>query len=419
MDRFRFYINRLRERLWFRPLFMCLISLAGVFVAKGFDYVKVPAGIPLVTMDSLETLLQTLTATMLVVATFAVASMVSAYASAGSNATPRSFPLVVADDTSQNALSIFIGAFIFGVVSLTFLKNDFYVKDGRNVLFVLTLLIFVLVIVTFVRWIDSVARLGRLGATIDKVEAAAEGALKSRRLAPTMGCHEVTIKPGAGTPVHAGAIGYIQRINAPALQAYAQSHKLRITVRALPGTFAAPGRVLAEVTGDDGLPAECDAKKVLAAFIVGDGRTFDVDPRFGLVVLSEIAGRALSPAVNDPGTAIDIIGTLVRLLSAWAEPVSLENLRTCDFDRVEFPRISICDMFDDAFTAIARDGAASVEVATRLQKAFFALASIDNPAMTEAARRHARMAAARAEQAMTLEDDRATVRALAAFAHRQ
>ncbi|MDP1661609.1 MAG: DUF2254 domain-containing protein [Phycisphaerales bacterium] len=419
MDRLRFYFNRLRERLWFRPLIMCLFSLVGVFLAKGVEYIPIPPGIPIVTMDSLETLLQTLAGTMLVVATFAVASMVSAYASAASTATPRSFPLVVADDTSQNALSIFIGAFIFGVVALTFLKNDFYLRDGRNILFVLTLLIFAVVIVTFVRWIDSVARLGRLGGTIEKVEESVRGSLKRRRLAPTLRCRAVTIEPGAGTSVPAGSIGCVQRIDVAALQAYAEAEKLRITVRALPGTFASPGRVLAEVTGDDGLHAPCDVEKVRAAFVVGNARTFDDDPRFGLVVLSEIAGRALSPAVNDPGTAIDIIGTLVRLFAGWAEPVKPEDLRACDFDRVEFPQLSIDDMFDDAFTAIARDGAASIEVAARLQKGLCALAGLGHAKMTEAANRHAKMAAARSEQAMTLEEDRATVRTLAAFAHHQ
>ena len=59
---------------------------------------------------------------------------------------------------------------------------------------------------------------------------------------------------------------------------------------------------------------------MVRAFIVGDDRTFREDPRFGLVTLAEIAARALSPAVNDVGTAIDIVGTFVRLLARWAEP---------------------------------------------------------------------------------------------------
>ena len=62
-------------------------------------------------------------------------------------------------------------------------------------------------------------------------------------------------------------------------------------------------------------PEDEDVHKAVAeAFTIGAERTFDQDPRFGLCVLAEIASRALSPAVNDPGTAIDVIGRAVRLL---------------------------------------------------------------------------------------------------------
>lgn len=76
--------------------------------------------------------------------------MVSTYAAASSSATPRSFTLVLADDVSQNALSTFVGAFIFSVVALTAVKNAFYDKAGLFVLFVLTVIVFAMVIVTFV-----------------------------------------------------------------------------------------------------------------------------------------------------------------------------------------------------------------------------------------------------------------------------
>ena len=90
---------------------------------------------------------------------------------------------------------------------------------------------------------------------------------------------------------------------------------------ALPGTFVAPGRALAYVATDPGSSTDIDTGQITQAIITGSKRTFDDDPRFGLVVLSEIASRALSPAVNDPGTAIDVIGTLVRLFARWSEPV--------------------------------------------------------------------------------------------------
>jgi uncharacterized membrane protein len=52
---------------------------------------------------------------MLGVATFAVGSMLPAYSSASNTATPRSSPLVIADDISQNIVSSFIGAFILAL----------------------------------------------------------------------------------------------------------------------------------------------------------------------------------------------------------------------------------------------------------------------------------------------------------------
>lgn len=102
-SRIAFLINRPRERLWVRPLAFCILSLGGVLLAKAPDLYGLGPSVPVINPDSIEALLSIVAASMLVIATFAVGSMVSAYASATGNATPRSFPLVVADDVSQNA----------------------------------------------------------------------------------------------------------------------------------------------------------------------------------------------------------------------------------------------------------------------------------------------------------------------------
>ena len=133
-------------------------------------------------------------------------------------------------------------------------------------------------------------------------------------------------------------------------------------------------------------------------------------------MLSEIASRALSPAVNDSGTAIDVIGTFVRLFALWCQPVQDDEAAPPEFDRVIVPTLSTDDMFDDAFTAIARDGAGAIEVAARLQKALKTLASIGDDAMQRAAKRHARRALARAEGALGLPEEVEIVRALSEFA---
>ena len=145
---------------------------------------------------------------------------------------------------------------------------------------------------------------------------------------------------------------------------------------------------------------------LVSAFQVGECRVYEDDPRFGLIALSEIASRALSSAVNDPGTAIDVIGRFLRLLTEWSKASENEDDKEKPgFDRVEIPEISVSDMFDDAFAPIARDGAGTVEVQIRLQKALASLASLGNEDIKMAAVRHSRLSLKRAKHALTLTED--------------
>jgi uncharacterized membrane protein len=417
LDRIRFFLNRVRERLWVRPLIYCILSVSGTFLAKMVDNTKISPIVPQINPESIETLLSIIASSMLVISTFAVASMLSAYSAAGRTATPRSYSLVMSDDVSQNALSTFIAAFIFSIVALVALKNGYYEKAGHFALFTLTIILFAWVIMTFLRWVDRIAQLGRLATTIDKVEKAATASMQRRRRAPTLGGAPVGRFKDSDQAIYGSSIGYVQRIDINTLQAYAEEKGIRIIVAALPGAFSAPGRVIAYLTSNPGDLSEDDSKKIGDAFQIGNDRTFDEDPRFGLIALSEIASRALSPAVNDPGTAIAIIGKFVRLFALWAEPIEEDDKKSIEYDHVEVPEISLWDMFDDAFTPIARDGAGTVEVAVRLQKAFESLASIGVTSLRDVAIHYARLARARAENALAAPEDLEVLRKASKFAN--
>jgi uncharacterized membrane protein len=417
-DHLSFVIKRLRERLWIKPLIICVLSIGAVFFANLFDMTEFGRFLPAITKESTETLLKIMASSMLMMATFAVASMVAAYSSASRSATPRSFPLIIGDNLSQNALSAFTGAFIYSVVALIALMNGHY--DGRAsqfVLFSLTIVVLAVIIITFIRWVDNIARLGRLGHTIDKVEAAAAEAIRKRQSAPRLGGVAAFSIPDGGRAVFGKAIGYVQRVDTDALQARAVESQLRIVVAALPGIFCTPNRPVAWVIREaSGSVSDEDAEAIAATFVIGGSRVFDQDPRFGLVVLSEIASRALSPAVNDPGTAIDVTCTLVRLFVMWNDCSKAGGVSTVQFDRVAVPELSMANMFDDAFTGIARDGAGNIEVVVRLLKALESLAAAGDSTMRDNALRHARLALVRAENVLEVPDDLTAVREVAQFA---
>lgn len=410
--RLRSLLLSLRERLWAKPLAACLLSLLGVGLAGLLDGRWFMDSPPEVSADSIEALLSIMASSMLVIAIFAAGAMVSAYASASNTASPRSFPLVVADDVSQNAYSIFVGAFIFGVVGLVALENSSFDTVGRFVLFIETGFVFALVILTFVRWVDRIARLGRQGNTVDLVERATWRAIERRIRCPRLGGAPVAAREGEWHGVGAGEVGYVCEVDLETLQDCAQRQDLQLQVATLPGAFVAPGQPLLRVQG--ARPSGELAATLRGAFRIARSREFDHDPRFGLVVLSEIAARALSPAVNDPGTAIDVTGRLVRLFARWHEQEPPEDGPR--YLRVQVPALDPADLVEDAFTAIARDGAGTIEVMCRLLKALHTLAELGDPALAEAARAQAREALAHAEQAMRLPGQLARVRDLASFA---
>ncbi len=397
--------NRFNERLWVRPLIACLFSIGAVFFAKGAEILLSDIALPMITYDSLEKLLSVLSASMLVIATFSVSSMVTAYSSAASTATPRAFSLVIADDQSQNALSMFIGAFIYSIVALVALMNDYFLKEGLFTLFVVTLIVFTLVISTFVKWVDSIARLGRMSSTINKVENATNKAMMKLKEAPTLQALTTSAVPVIGKEVCAATVGYIQYIDLASIQQWAEKNEARVTIVALPGKFVTTSEPLAYITSAHATVNQLTQKVIIDAFQIGRERLFDFDPRFGLVVLSEIACRALSPAVNDPGTAINIISTLTRLFTDWAKPIEKKDICPIIYNRIEVPELKLDDMFDDAFTSIARDGAGSVEVASMLQQSLQALTKNNHTEMEKAAITHSRLVLKRASEVMYLKED--------------
>ncbi len=156
-----------------------------------------------------------------------------------------------------------------------------------------------------------------------------------------------------------------------------------------------------------------DAERLAALrrrFVIAPSRNFEQDPRFGVLALTEIASRALSPAVNDPGTAIDILGRHLRILALWQERAEAEVA----FPALWVPPLRLSDLMTDAFAAIARDGAGLIEVQIRLQKTLAGLVAQAPWVFGPDAQRLSDRALRLAEAALVLEEDRDALRLLAA-----
>ncbi|MEU3724300.1 DUF2254 family protein [Streptomyces sp. NPDC031705] len=119
---------------------------------------------------------------------------------------------------------------------------------------------------------------------------------------------------GATAVLWSGPAVVVQRIDVPALVGVAKEHDCTITLLVAPGATVTRGTALAEVTG--GALSEAVLRGTL---VTGVERTFDQDPGLPFRLLADIALRALSPAVNDPATAVESMDRLEDLLTRLAD----------------------------------------------------------------------------------------------------
>ncbi len=137
--------------------------------------------------DAVDKILGIIASSMLTVTTFSLTTMVSAYSAVTTNVTPRATRLVMEDSTTQNVLATFVGSFLFSLVGIIALTTGYYGDRGRVILFVVTIGVIILIVVTLLRWIDHLSRLGRVTETTQRVEQAAIESLKAWLETPHLG----------------------------------------------------------------------------------------------------------------------------------------------------------------------------------------------------------------------------------------
>lgn len=394
MSYWRMVWNGIKRQLWWKTVIYGLLGVFAALLAIGAER-YVPFEIPFdISRDAVSGLLGIISSSMLAVTTFSIGAMTTAFGSASSGVTPRSTKLLQEDSVTHNALSSFIGAFVFSVIGTIVLTTGSYGERGRAVLFVITIVILGVIVVQLIRWVNHLMSFGRSSNTIQKVESIAAEQLKTRLAVPYLGAHpwfDPEQLPANARPIMARKIGYLRFIDIAALSKTCEDAGLEMYLPCNTGTLIYEDTPIAWITGD--LTEDLTAQ-IKADFILAPTRDFEQDPRFGLIVMAEIGSRALSSATNDAGTAIEIITRLTRLLAIWSEGREDAPVK---YPRLHLSPLSDADLFEDAFLIMGRDGAHLIEIQLRLQKSLAALGRMGSKRFRQAATEHSRLLMIRAE----------------------
>ena len=119
----------------------------------------------------------------------------------------------------------------------------------------------------------------------------------------------------------------------------------------------------------------------MSAFDIGPARTMQQDVEFGIIQIVDVALRAISPAINDPSTAISCIDQLSRILIRWASrtPPRTYLHGPPHVLRVVMPWIDFEGLLDTAFEQIRHYSKSDIAFSLRLIRAFDDIASTELP----------------------------------------
>jgi uncharacterized membrane protein len=187
------------------------------------------------------------------------------------------------------------------------------------------------------------------------------------------------------TPVLNDRSGYIRFVDTAQLVALAKAFRVKIHLVRRVGQFVPAGTPLFMVSKADRLSHDA-AAELRDTIDIGSSRTLQQDVEFGILQIVDIALKAISPAVNDPSTAINCVDHLSRILIRFVsrEPPSRLLYDPPGVLRVSIPWPDFDQMLHSAFDQIRLYSKSDAAVSLRLLRA---LGDIAVAAMDQSVRR--------------------------------
>ncbi|HEY6968098.1 MAG TPA: DUF2254 domain-containing protein [Candidatus Angelobacter sp.] len=282
---------------------------------------------------------------------------------------PRLVQWIARDPVLSHALGVFTATFLYAVAALSWLDRG----NTRKVLPLNALTVVALLLASVGMFIALIQRISRLQINRMLLFTADQGRKVIENLYGPLGPSSATthesdnlrILPGQ-ILIHRGRPRSLQAIRVKDLLQLARKYDARIDVLAAVGDTVLQGTSLLHIWGGRAAIPEAELGHALE---LGEERTFEQDPKYAIRLLVDIAIRALSPAVNDPTTAVqalDQIGDLLlRLGARRLEIGSFQDESGCVRLTVPFP--SWDDFLHLAFEEVLFYGAKSVQVMRRMK----------------------------------------------------
>jgi uncharacterized membrane protein len=379
---FRHAMYNLRGGFLIRPLTIALtLGCAGAFFSwLEEEFPAASAWVPTVLFPShadpqvAQVILAGIAASIMTVVSIVFAILLMTLTLASMQFSPRIIVSFSRDRVTQWTLGIFLGTFLYCLAALPaarLLPHPF--EPVATVLGAMALaLVCVGLLLFFIHHISQAISVNHI---VDRIAVETEAMIDEIMPWPHLLNHHVEdAEPLRPNPSEVAVIsetsGYIRFVDTRRLVALAKQYHVTVRVLRRVGHFVPAGIPLMMVSKGNRLPPEGTAE-LLAAFDLGPTRTLQQDVEFGVLQIVDVALKAISPAVNDPTTAISCVDQLSRILIRFASREPPEDLL---YDPPGIVRASIGSihfgrLLEAAFEQIRMYSKTDVAVSLRLLRA--------------------------------------------------
>ncbi|MBV8659748.1 MAG: DUF2254 domain-containing protein [Burkholderiales bacterium] len=292
---------------------------------------------------------------------------------------PRIISSFVKDKVTQWALGLFLGTFAYCIAALPAART--LPHPFSPILTTFGAMILALICIGWLLFfIHHISQAISVSHIVDKVAVETNRVVAQTMPEPylggELGITQVHELDAGATPIASERSGYIRYIDLNHLREHANHAKVKLRVLRKVGYFVPKGVPLLLVSKVEKL-TDHQRRELLSAFDLGPSRTLQQDIEFGILQIVDIALRAISPAVNDPTTAINCIDQLSGILIQVA---GRKAPSTVLYDPPSIPRILVSwptfgELLESAFGQIRHYSQSDVAVSLRLLRGLIDIAT--------------------------------------------
>ena len=378
---FRHIVYNLRGGFLIRPVTIALALGCGGAVLSWIEESKPSIGdwVPRVLFPShadpgvAQVILSNIATSTMTVVSIVFAILLMTLTLASMQFSPRIIVSFARDRVTQWTLGIFLGTFLYCMAALPAahtLPHPF--APVVTVIGAIALAIVCVGLLLF--FIHHITQAISVNHIVDRIASETEVMIDEVMPLPRRQIHVETsdsVEPRTWeTPLLNDVSGYIRFVDLKQLLSLATSHRVKVHIVRRVGQFVPAGTPLMMVHKAERL-SHAAAAALRGTFDFGPSRTLQQDVEFGVLQIVDIALKAISPAVNDPTTAVGCVDQLSRILIRVAsrdmpEPL-LYDLQ--GVARVSIPWIDFERLLDSAFEQIRMYSKSDIAVSLRLLRA--------------------------------------------------